>query len=461
MPAAKAEALPRQAGALWLAVRMVDPPPDPAVLASLAEWAGTLTSFVVLSPGEGLLLEVRGSLHYFAGLAAIKARLESELERRKLRYRLATAPTPLAASWLARYMSLDVTAQGELAGAIGRLPLSATAWPEKVLLMLRQMGLKSIADCLRLPRGGFARRVGQARLDDLDRALGSKPDPRTAYEAPQPLRRTLELTAETTDRAVFVEALDRLSAWLEQKLRQRQLQIREIALEFGHLRAEPTRTRIRFVDPVHERERILEPLLARMERLGLAEPAIALSLATGLPVPLEIDVPDLLPAGSAFGSAVRSPPEFALVERLRGRFGEQSVYGIGPVAEHRPEHAWRRWLDRPPAGPRAGHEGASSLPAHERPLWLLPAVKRGQSPFSSKSFDTPSSHPVSGARSRRQKKGSDPFSETPFFERIESGWWDGQDVRRDYHVVVGPAGERLWFYRDCVTREWYLHGIFG
>jgi protein ImuB len=53
-------------------------------------------------------------------------------------------------------------------------------------------------------------------------------------------------------------------------------------------------------------------------------------------------------------------------------------------------------------------------------------------------------------------EGSDPGP-----ERVESGWWDGVDVRRDYHVVIGAAGEKLWLYRDCLTREWYLHGIFG
>ncbi len=53
------------------------------------------------------------------------------------------------------------------------------------------------------------------------------------------------------------------------------------------------------------------------------------------------------------------------------------------------------------------------------------------------------------------------FSDAFFPERIESGWWDGRDVRRDYFVVTGEGGERLWCYRDCRTREWYLHGIFG
>jgi protein ImuB len=47
-------------------------------------------------------------------------------------------------------------------------------------------------------------------------------------------------------------------------------------------------------------------------------------------------------------------------------------------------------------------------------------------------------------------------------ERIESGWWDGGDVRRDYYVAHAPRGLRLWVYR---AREsgggWWLHGVFG
>ena len=47
-------------------------------------------------------------------------------------------------------------------------------------------------------------------------------------------------------------------------------------------------------------------------------------------------------------------------------------------------------------------------------------------------------------------------------ERIESGWWDGGDVRRDYYVAHTPRGLRLWVYR---AREpgggWWLHGVFG
>jgi protein ImuB len=32
-------------------------------------------------------------------------------------------------------------------------------------------------------------------------------------------------------------------------------------------------------------------------------------------------------------------------------------------------------------------------------------------------------------------------------ERIESGWWDGGDVRRDYFLVETRTGQRGWAYR--------------
>ena len=47
-------------------------------------------------------------------------------------------------------------------------------------------------------------------------------------------------------------------------------------------------------------------------------------------------------------------------------------------------------------------------------------------------------------------------------ERIESGWWDGHDVRRDYYVARSRAGVRLWIFRERPPgQRWFLHGVFG
>ena len=46
-------------------------------------------------------------------------------------------------------------------------------------------------------------------------------------------------------------------------------------------------------------------------------------------------------------------------------------------------------------------------------------------------------------------------------ERIETGWWDGGEVSRDYFVAVSRVGSRLWVYRELDGgQQWYLHGFF-
>jgi protein ImuB len=45
-------------------------------------------------------------------------------------------------------------------------------------------------------------------------------------------------------------------------------------------------------------------------------------------------------------------------------------------------------------------------------------------------------------------------------ERIETGWWRGHDVQRDYYTVETHAGTRLWLFRQQADNRWFLHGCF-
>ena len=50
-------------------------------------------------------------------------------------------------------------------------------------------------------------------------------------------------------------------------------------------------------------------------------------------------------------------------------------------------------------------------------------------------------------------------------ECIESGWWDGHDVARDYYVARNAQGARLWVFRNrretTAGARWFLHGWFA
>ena len=99
-----------------------------------------------------------------------------------------------------------------------------------------------------------------------------------------------------------------------------------------------------------------------------------------------------------------------LAERLQARLGADAVAGLAGVEDHRPEYSWRsRKLDEPPNCTALAH----------RPAWLLPKPRR---------CDIRDYQFLAGP------------------ERIESGWWDGRDCRRDYFVVRDAQGSTLWAY---------------
>jgi protein ImuB len=83
-------------------------------------------------------------------------------------------------------------------------------------------------------------------------------------------------------------------------------------------------------------------------------------------------------------------------------------------------------------------EEPSARPGEGRPLWLL---------------DRPEPCDVDRLV----------FEEGP--ECIESGWWDGHDVARDYYVARNAQGARLWVFRNrretTAGARWFLHGWFA
>jgi len=404
-----------------------EPHRERASLESLACWAQRLTSMVSVEPCEGLLLEVAGSLKLFGGLDAIKAELREELVRRSHAFWLCAAPTATAALWLARAAGTDVALQHELAGRLGSLPLRVTRWPEAVQALLRDIGARTIGDCARLPRDGFARRVGNAYLRELDRAFGREVDLRPEFAAPESLSSKVDRHRR---RPVAVHDMpvalaDARCLHLDPDFQR----LGRIELAFEHLHRPPTVANFDLLEPVHERERLLPLVRDRVERSVLPVPAIALRFRSGVLLPLELKEADLFEK-QPLEALVR-----ALLERLRERFGQAAVYGLHAVAEHRPERAWAKWVGL--EGNRLRRDERSERQG--RPLWLLP------SPV-----------PLSSVEARQ-----DSLKLTSGPERIESGWWDEQDVGRDYYTAKNAHGQRLWVFRDHRTRSWYLHGLFG
>ena len=405
---------------------------EQAVLESLAEWAYSISPLVCIESETELALEVARSLKLFEGLEAIKTLVADELTRRGLSFHLAAAPTVAAAVWLARARQPDALAAESLGARLGALPLTVARWPRAVQALLEDIGVRTLADCLRLPRDGLARRIGRERVRELDRALGREPALRAEWQPSQRFSERVELAAESTRCEMLVNAALVLIDRLVPLLRRRQAEVASLVLSFEHLHHARTDVCFDFVQPCHEREPLLALVRDRIERLTLPAPAIAVVLETGVLQPLSIEPAALFDGGCS------TPPALGLVERLRERCGATGVFGIGLAHDHRPERAWRS-IDRFGALRPNAEQGAA---AAERPLWVL------QKPLL-----------LDSAAARTHYQAPLRLCSGP--ERVESGWWDGKDVDRDYYIAQAGQGQRLWVFRNRRDGTWYLHGLFG
>ena len=412
-----------------LQLRQRDETAEQQALAGLAAWAGQFSSLVSLLPPQALLLEIAGSLRLFGGLDALLGRIRSQAGQLGYGSALGVAPTPLAA-WLLARVGRDrpVMEVAELPAALRDLPLALLDLDERLSQTLRRLGLRTLGDLLRLPRADLGRRLGNELILYLDRLLGRHPDPRPAYEPPARFHQTLLLPAETRNAQALLFPARRLLLELAGFLTARQAGAQRLHWQLTHHRQPATCLDLGLAAPSRDAEHLLRLLGERLEHTSLPQAVEALSLAVDDCLALQGH--NLSLDGGSDSAASHWPQ---LVERLRARLGEAAVQGLSCHADHRPERAWR------PAPP--GTEASTgSHPA--RPLWLLPE------PVVLKLRD---GRPcLDGQRLSLQGP-----------ERLESGWWDGNDISRDYFIARDAGHGRYWIFRERRTRAWYLHGLFA
>ncbi len=426
----------------------------------LAAVAAEFTPLVSLEAPDGLLLEIKPSIRLFGGLRELCRRLRAAclahpvLMQAQVQPRSTPAPTALAALAAARAGArCFITDSRQLPARLKPLPLEVLRWPDEENARLAAMGVRTLGELMRLPRAGFAKRFGPTQLADLDRLLGRRAEPRRRVARRERYRGQLDLDHEITDHERILQALAPLIAELEDFLRARQRGITALQCRFHHYRAAPTVCTLRLAAPEADAGRLTALLRERLASIALPEPVRRCELRSG-PLTTRASVSRSLwsPGERGHAGAGEMP---ALVEQLRARLGMNAVYGLCHVPEHRPENAWRAkrgtdlFIDDKGNPASGGASSALNKPApfffFPRPLWLR---------------QTPQL--LAARRGRPLYRGALEILGGP--ERIESGWWDGADVMRDYYVARDGRGARLWIYcqgENAATREWFLHGIFG
>jgi protein ImuB len=456
VPTGDARPAPAAARELWAAVQLGHPHAESetggdvisAAQAGLIRRAQSLTPRVAVESTDAVLMELAGSQRLFGGLPGLLAELRRIFPRP---LQLALAPTPLAAVLLARAgRNCCINTAARLAGRVAPLSLRHLHWPEDELQRLASMGVRTVGELLRLPRAGLARRIGPERLWQLDRLTGSRADPRRAIAPVPRFSQRIEPEFETTDRERLLAGLQPVLQQLEEFLRERQRGVMALRLVLQHRRTADSICLLRCVVPEYRAARFAALLTARLETLQLAEPVRSMQLIAGRPRRFIGSSSSLWAPGEHGGDAALThvAPEF--LQTLTARLGERAAYGLAEVDEHRPE---RQFLHASPALSASGKPYATGdigRPLAVRPLGLM----REPAPLDAVCD-------AAGRVRRLRHEGCD-LALVSGPERIESGWWDGADVARDYYVATTADGARWWIFRECAApRRWFLHGCFA
>jgi len=412
-------------------------------LRKIATWAERFTPMVSLEPPRSLLLEVRGSLRLFGGLDSLRAKIRKHFTQTwSHRFCLAIAPTPMASVLLARYGQETVVAeQAALRSVLGRLPIDVVFLDAKLLKRLKKIGVQHLRDLWRLPRDGLARRFGPGLLRYLDRVLGVLADPRNPYKTTQKFMAKIDLPMEVKNTRFIFMAAKKLITQLLTFLRERDAAVSELSVYLYHLQRPPTELTFGLRYMSRDAAQLLSLLEEHLNRLQLSAPVFCVGLSSqkigpfirhnealfASPLaPLDSQLVDKEQGEQLVDKEQDDPHWQGLLEQLQGRLGRDAINGLSVQADHRPEHAWRYT--------ELGAPGDMAM-AHRRPLWLLPA-------------------PICLREHSLTEIVSGP-------ERIEGGWWQGQDIRRDYYTALDKKGRRLWVFRDLMDKHWYLHGLFA
>jgi protein ImuB len=412
-----------------IAIHLRDECAEAAALKNIALWAGQWTSTIVIEPPANVLLEISGCLNYFGGLSTLLGRIDAGLAAIGFPALVATAPTAPAASLLARAgHAIVIEERADIDSALAALPVGLLEGADEVMDTLWGIGVRTVGDVLALPRDGFARRFGASLLDQIDRARGILPDARALFVAPERYHGQLELPSPVEETEALLFAVRRLVVELAGFLHGRGAGVTRMRFDLVHEDVPPTSIVIGLA-ATRQIEHMQNVLRERLSRLQLPDRVEAIRLASEETAPLAGKEGELFQGSGKDGEAGTQ-----LIERLRARLGENAVHALALHADHRPEHA-QASAQQSVATKKAGIDPRSSSPL--RPLWLFAEPRPlGAEPASAE-----------------LKLLSGP-------ERIEAGWWDGNEVGRDYFVGRDAQGAEVWLYRDR-DGQWFVQGVFA
>ena len=403
---------------------------------------------------ESLVLDVTRLSHLFGSEQKLVQQIMTELRGLGYHARIGVGHS-LAAAWLASHwlatrdqQHMAILSQDPDAKQlqIDDLPLEALRLPAGILTRFYELGIQDIHQLNQLPRDCLRSRFGDLvslRLDQLaghvDEVLHTH-QPLPDFQVQWPL----EPPSDRSD--VIEQVLQQLVTRLTAMLRKHDLGVVELQCDFSG-QGGPWSLHVRLFQPSVTAEHLWELLLLQCEQLTLPAAASGIRLLASQTAPLERHQEQLF---SGRSSSDWSRTLAQLVNRLSSRLGNQRVIRARLQEDAQPEQAWYPlpWTSKKQT--RARRRADPPASAAWRPLHL----HREPIPLNVQ-ITTPS--PPTRFKDRGQLYQ---VARSWGPERVETGWWRGSSIRRDYYRLETTTGNRFWIFQQLTDRQWFLHGEY-
>lgn len=464
-PDQQQQTTPRRRSSLWYALYLpqlteLNEAQQDRTLKKLAGLMESVSSTVSFHP-QALICEIRSSLKYFGGIETIHEKLQKlispALQEMELdeRFFYAASPTVTGSLLLARAGKNQLVYQKEnLRSALGQLSTEVLQLNKEQNRRLYNMGVRKIRDIWRLPTDGLHKRFGSDFIKLLNRALGTVAEPTKNYLPPPAFSTSYDLPYELENLDRLLPITDELIAQLCDFLKQRDLSASHLVFSLLHEKREATEIDMALRQSSRCRDHLLLLLETHFSSLSLPAPVTGVRLRVKQFDAFMSESESLLLEGKPAVTGSSSNLD-QFMEQLQARLGGQTLKSINTIAEHCPEYACQelnyedtrkqpgKSSKRLTVVTRQDQIQSKLVTENPRPLWLL---------------DKPIELSRRGSKLYYRK----PISLISGPERIETCWWTGTDIRRDYYIAQETNGSRLWVYRERTDeRNWFLHGFFA
>lgn len=466
---------------------------------------------------EAIFLDVTGLAHLFDGEDQLANRLLQHLEQQGYLPRIAVASTVGSAWAFARFCAGQhfqqhqhplCLAPADEAERLEQLPILALRLDSATTDTLYQLGIRTLSQLKRLPRNDLAMRFGDCIHRRLDQLTGDLEEPVVARHKPSEFIAEQLLEFPTHHRETLEVMIQRLVIDLCQQLSSRQQGALEWHIRLNCQTGPPITFQVNLFQPTATVDHVM-PLVAMQLEQALS-PVTRKVKKRQRSKQVNTQAAPSNSAQAPATSSFPSDPQFHryttveitevqvivhshvllvqqqrklfdenpqldrqalshLISRLASRMGARSIVYPTLQSGAQPEYSFRfkplvdsrrRTRRQVTRGKSQSHLLARPARLLRRPL-PLKTLQVCQDHTSAEScleiisLQSPddNQHLVESFTDQRVVARSGP-------ERIETGWWRGRTVCRDYWRVATETGQHYWIYCDRRTKRWWLHGVF-